>query len=65
MGASLLRDAALRVAAAADSIGVRILLVHALSEEAQSFYMRFGFRESPIEPRTLMVTLHELRRELA
>ncbi|HTX49922.1 MAG TPA: GNAT family N-acetyltransferase, partial [Caulobacteraceae bacterium] len=65
LGAGLLQDAALRVAAAADSIGVRVLLVHALSEDAKRFYLRFGFRESPMEPMTLMVTLDELRRALA
>ena len=61
-GWSLLQDAALRALAAADAIGVRALLVHALSEDAKRFYLRFGFRESPVEPVTLMVTLDELRR---
>jgi len=42
---------------------VRVLLVHALSEDAKRFYLKFGFRESPIEPMTLMVTLEELKRE--
>jgi GNAT superfamily N-acetyltransferase len=62
LGASLLQDAVLRAAGAADSIGVRVLLVHALSEEAKWFYERYGFRASPVEPMTLMVTLDELRR---
>ncbi len=64
VGAGLLQDAALRTLAAADSIGVRALLVHALSEEAKRFYLKFGFRDSPIEPMTLMVTLEELKREV-
>ena len=64
VGASLLQDAVLRVAAAADSIGVRVLLVHALSEDAKRFYLKFGFRESPVEPMTLMVTLNELLRAI-
>lgn len=64
LGASLLQDAVLRVAAAAESIGVRALLVHAISEDAKRFYLKHGFKESPIEPMTLMVTLDELRREL-
>jgi hypothetical protein len=52
------------VLAAADTIGVRALLVHALSDDAKAFYLKFGFRESPIEPMTLMVTLDEVKREL-
>jgi GNAT superfamily N-acetyltransferase len=64
LGASLLQDAILRVAAAADAIGVRVLLVHALSDDAKRFYLKHGFRESPVEPMTLMVTLEELRREI-
>ena len=63
LGGDLLQDAVLRVLGAADVIGVRVLLVHALSEEAKRFYLKFGFRESPIEPMTLMVTLEELKRE--
>jgi hypothetical protein len=47
--------------AAADAIGVRGLLVHALSDDAKGCYLKFGFRESPIEPMTLMVTLDELK----
>jgi GNAT superfamily N-acetyltransferase len=64
-GARLLRDAVLRVAGAADTIGVRVLLVHALSEDAKRFYLKHGFRDSPIEPMTLMVTLAELKRAIA
>ena len=65
LGASLLRDAALRVAGAADAIGVRVFLVHALSEDAKRFYERYGFRASAVEPMTLMVTLDELRRVIS
>lgn len=64
LGGDLLQDAVLRTAAAADAIGVRVLIVHALSEGAKSFYERFGFRASPIEPLTLMITIEELRRML-
>jgi hypothetical protein len=35
----LLQDAVLRVLAAADAIGVRVLLVHALSDDAKRFYL--------------------------
>lgn len=65
IGRALLRDAILRVLAAADRIGVRAILVHALSDDAKAFYERWGFRPSPVEPMTLMVTLEEAEKMLA
>jgi GNAT superfamily N-acetyltransferase len=64
IGADLLRDAVLRVLAAAETIGVRAILVHAISEEAKALYERHGFHASPIEPMTLMITMEEARRIL-
>lgn len=64
LGHALLRDAVLRVLGAADKIGVRAILVHAISEEAKTFYESCGFRSSPIEPMTLMVTLDEIKKAL-
>jgi GNAT superfamily N-acetyltransferase len=65
LGADLLQDATLRTFAAAQSLGVRALLVHAISDEAKTFYERSGFRPSPIEPMTLMITIDELRSLIA
>jgi GNAT superfamily N-acetyltransferase len=65
LGADLLRDAVLRVLSAGEAIGVRAILVHAISPEAKSFYERHGFRSSPIEPMTLMITLAEANRAFA
>jgi predicted N-acetyltransferase YhbS len=62
LGADLLRDAVLRTVAAAGAIGVRAMLVHAISEDAKTFYERHGFRSSPIEPMMLMITLEEAQR---
>jgi len=50
--AALLRDAVLRVVGAAGTIGVRTLLVHAISDEAKAFYEHWGFRASMIAPMT-------------
>lgn len=61
IGRALFQDAARRVIHAADSIGVRGLLVHAISEDAKSFYLKLGYEPSPLEPLTLMVTLADLR----
>lgn len=61
MGRALFQDAARRVIHAADAIGIRGMLVHALSEDAKAFYLRLGLDESPLDPMTLMVTLADLR----
>jgi predicted N-acetyltransferase YhbS len=61
LGRSLFRDAALRVVQAADPIGIRGIIVHAISAEAKDFYMALGFDVSPLEPMTLMITLSDLR----
>jgi GNAT superfamily N-acetyltransferase len=64
LGRALFRDAAQRVANAADAIGIRGIVVHALSEEAKKFYLALGFDASPSEPMTLMVTLSDVRAAL-
>ena len=63
-GRALVRDAGLRVIQAADTIGIRGMIVHALSAEAKAFYERIGFEPSPIDPMTLMVTLGDLNASL-
>ena len=62
IGGDLLRDAVLRIVAAAETVGVRAILVHAASMNAKTFYERHGFRPSPLDPMTLMVTVEEARR---
>jgi GNAT superfamily N-acetyltransferase len=64
IGRALFRDSASRVMQAAETIGIRGMLVHAISEEAKAFYLALGLSESPLEPMTLMVTLAELRAAL-
>jgi GNAT superfamily N-acetyltransferase len=63
-GRALFRDAALRVLSAAETIGIRGLIVHAISDEAAAFYRALGLDASPAEPRTLMITLAELQAAL-
>lgn len=65
LGLALLRDAILRVVGAAETIGVRAMLVHAISDEARAFYEHWGFKPSPVDPMTLMITMDEARRMLA
>jgi GNAT superfamily N-acetyltransferase len=64
IGRGLFQDAARRVIGAADAIGIRGLVVHALSEDAAAFYRRLGFDPSPLHPMTLMITLADLRASL-
>lgn len=64
IGSGLFRDAARRVNEAADLIGIRGLVVHAISEQARSFYIQLGFDPSPMDAMTLMITLADLRAAL-
>ncbi|HSO84704.1 GNAT family N-acetyltransferase [Thiocapsa sp.] len=64
LGRALMQDAGRRVLGAADSIGIRGLLVHAIDESAKAFYQRLGFDLSPLDPMTLMITLGDLRASL-
>jgi len=61
LGRALVGDAALRVAHAADAIGIRGIVVHALSEDAKAFYLALGFEPSPLDSMTLLVTLADLK----
>jgi GNAT superfamily N-acetyltransferase len=60
-GAALLNDALVRVCRASELLAVRAVVVHAIDENAATFYGRFGFRGLSATPRTLMVTLAALR----
>ena len=57
----LFRSCAERITHAADSIGIRGIVAHALSEQAEDFYLALGFEPSPLDPMTLMVTLSDVR----
>lgn len=64
LGRFLVRDAILSTLAAADRIGVRILLVHALHEQAATLYEKFGFKRSPTDPLHLYLLLADARKSL-
>jgi GNAT superfamily N-acetyltransferase len=57
LGAALLQDAVLRTAQAASIMGIRGLLVHAISDAAKTFYEHHGFTASPKHPMTLILSL--------
>lgn len=64
LGSALLRDALLRTLNAAAIVGIRAVLVHAISEGAKRFYERAGFSASPVDPMTLMITLADVEKAL-
>ena len=61
LGRALFKDAGLRVIQAADAIGIRGMIVHALSEQARGFYLGLGLDESPLDPMILMTTVADLQ----
>jgi GNAT superfamily N-acetyltransferase len=64
LGKALLKDALLRITQAADIVGARAVLVHAIDEPAKQFYLHFGFEPSPIHELQLMLLMKDLRKML-
>jgi GNAT superfamily N-acetyltransferase len=65
LGAWLLTDAMERALAAAEILGIRALVVHALNDNAREFYLRHGLGPSPTDERHLMILLKDIRAVLA
>lgn len=57
LGADLLHDAILRIYRVAENIGVRAIMVHALSDAAKQFYLHHGFQPSMTQEKTLFLRL--------
>jgi GNAT superfamily N-acetyltransferase len=64
LGKALLFDALRRVEEAADIIGVRAVMVHAIDDSARRFYQNFDFVQSPVEPFQLMLMMKDIRKAL-
>ena len=64
LGKAMLVDALSRALLAADAIGARAILVHAIDEEAGAFYRKFGFEPSPLDPEQLILLMKDLRASL-
>lgn len=58
------RSHAEKVSQAAETIGARVLLVHARHEKAKAFSMKYGFEESPTDPLHLLTLLKDVRASL-
>lgn len=64
LGRALVRDAARRVLVAANEIGIRGLIVHAINDDAKAFYLALGFLQSPTHDMTLMIPIGDLHASL-
>lgn len=60
VGSALLKDAMIRTAQAADTIGARALLVHAKDDNAKAFYKHFTFEVSPSDSYHLLLIMKDL-----
>ncbi|GAA0328026.1 GNAT family N-acetyltransferase [Sphingomonas oligophenolica] len=60
LGTALLRQALQRTLDIAQSVGVRMLMVHAIDDDAVAFYLRFGFHLFPAGSRTLYLPVEEI-----
>jgi GNAT superfamily N-acetyltransferase len=61
LGKALLKDALLRIEQAANILGIRAALVHAIDETAGEFYKKYDFEECPGSDLHLMLLMKDLR----
>lgn len=65
LGSALVKDTLFRVAAAAEEIGARALLIHCEDDRAKAFYQHIGpFSESPTDELHLFLLMSDLRRTI-
>jgi ribosomal protein S18 acetylase RimI-like enzyme len=64
LGQHLLREAMQRTLEASAQIGARVLIVHAVDDEAINFYVAFGFRRFPTDSRTLFLPIETIVKAL-
>lgn len=56
--------ALLRTLQAAEIVGIRAVLLHAISADAKAFYKKSDFQASPLESMPLMLALKDASRSL-
>ena len=61
LGGELLRDALIRILAAADIAGLRAVIVDAKDEPARRFYQRYGFESFPGDSLRLALLVKDAR----
>lgn len=60
LGSALLKDAALKTLQISKTAGIKAMIVHAINQKALQFYQARGFTASPINRKTLMISIKEL-----
>jgi len=60
LGKALLREAVQRTLTVSREAGVRALIIHALDDEAVTFYAQFGFQQFPAGSRTMMLMIETM-----
>ncbi|MGE0115014.1 MAG: GNAT family N-acetyltransferase [Steroidobacteraceae bacterium] len=62
IGQALLKDALIRSAGAASTIGARAVLVHAKDDQAKAFYEHFNFEPSASDSYHLMLLMKDIQK---
>jgi predicted N-acetyltransferase YhbS len=62
LGKAFLEDALARIAQAADIVGARAVIVHAIDAQARTFYEHFDFEASPSHELHPMLLMKDLRK---
>jgi predicted N-acetyltransferase YhbS len=65
LGGALLKDAFYRTVSAAEIVGARAVLVHAIDTHAKAFYEHFNSEEFPAGTLHLMISLKDVRAAIA
>lgn len=60
IGPAMLREAMQRTLDISQSAGVRALMVHAIDDEAVTFYLQYGFVTFPADSRTMFLPIETL-----
>jgi GNAT superfamily N-acetyltransferase len=60
IGPATLREAMHRTLEISQSAGVRALMVHAIDDEAVTFYLKYGFTTFPADSRTMFLPIETL-----
>lgn len=64
LGKALLKDAFVRFLRAQEIVASRVLLVHAIDEDARQFYARFGFEVSSMHKYHLYLLAKDIKKTL-
>lgn len=64
LGKALLKGAFLRFLSAQEIVASRVLLVHAIDDDARQFYERFGFEASSVDKYRLYLLTKDIKRTL-